>query len=111
MPTFSSTLSFSSEPKFKSAIRFVSSPVIVQDLISLSAFAAKYMGDDVSVSGYEAVYGFNDSNKVAPWAVEPANWACSNGIVSGRGDNMLFPEATATRAEVSQIFAQYLKTK
>ena len=82
-----------------------------QEMFVMLYNAAKYMGDDVSVSGYETVYGFNDSNKVASWAVEAANWTYSEGIVSGRGDNMLFPEATATRAEVSQIFTQYLKTR
>ena len=80
-----------------------------QEMMVMLYNAAKYMGKNAEVNGYKTIYSFNDKDKVAYWAVDAANWAYSNGIVSGRGDNMLAPEATATRAEVSQIFMQYLQ--
>ncbi|MBR5467767.1 MAG: S-layer homology domain-containing protein [Firmicutes bacterium] len=80
-----------------------------QEMMVMLYNAAKYLGKDVEVSGYKTIYSFNDRDKVAYWAVDAANWAYNAGIVSGRGDNMLAPEATATRAEVSQIFMQYLQ--
>lgn len=80
-----------------------------QEMMAMLHNAAKYMGKNAEVNGYKTIYSFNDKDKVAYWAVDAANWAYSNGIVSGRGDNMLAPEATATRAEVSQIFMQYLQ--
>ena len=44
-----------------------------------------------------------------PYYTDAVAWAYSNGIVSGRDGNLLAPQATATRAEVSQIFMKYLQ--
>ena len=67
------------------------------------------MGKDVTVNGSKSVTSFNDYGQIEKWAVGAANWAYANGIVSGRDGNLLEPKATATRAEVSQIFMKYLQ--
>ena len=84
----------------------------VQDMVCVSQkleLAMLYMDKDITVSGNKTVAGFNDYNQIESWAVGAANWAYSNGIVSGRDGNLLAPKATATRAEVSQIFMKYLQ--
>jgi len=80
-----------------------------QEMLVMLRNLAKYMDKDITVSGSKTVEGFNDYNQIESWAVGAANWAYANGIVSGRDGNLLAPKATATRAEVSQIFMKYLQ--
>ena len=80
-----------------------------QEMLVMLRNLADHMGKDLSVKGDKTVNGFNDFSQIEGWAVNAANWAYSNGIVSGRDGNLLAPKATATRAEVSQIFMKYLQ--
>ncbi|MBQ5709274.1 MAG: S-layer homology domain-containing protein, partial [Anaerotignum sp.] len=80
-----------------------------QEMLVMLRNLAKYMDKDTSANGGKTVNGFNDFSQIEPWAVDAANWAYSNGLVSGRDGNLLAPKATATRAEVSQIFMKYLQ--
>ena len=80
-----------------------------QEMLVMLRNLAKHMDKDITVSGNKTVDGFNDYDQIESWAVGAANWAYSNGIVSGRDGNLLAPKATATRAEVSQIFMKYLQ--
>jgi hypothetical protein len=80
-----------------------------QEMLVMLRNLAKHMDKDLSVKGGKTVTGFNDYSDIEKWAVDAANWAYSNGIVSGRDGNLLAPKATATRAEVSQIFMKYLQ--
>ncbi len=52
---------------------------------------------------------FNDSGDVASWAEDAMEWAVANGIVQGKGNNALVPEATATRAEVATIMERLVE--
>ena len=49
-----------------------------------------------------------DLNKVSSYAKESIQWALNNNILSGYEDNTLKPKNTATRAEVSTIFANFI---
>jgi sugar lactone lactonase YvrE len=80
-----------------------------QEMLVMLRNLAKYMDKDTSANGGKTVNGFNDFSQIEPWAVDAANWAYSHGLVSGRDGNLLAPKATATRAEVSQIFMKYLQ--
>ena len=80
-----------------------------QEMLVMLRNLAKYMDKDLSVKGGKVVTDFNDYGQIEKWAVDAANWAYSNGLVSGRDGNLLAPKATATRAEVSQIFMKYLQ--
>ena len=51
---------------------------------------------------------FRDADQVAAYAQTAMIWAVSNGIISGMGDNTLNPNGTATRAQIAQIFCNYL---
>ena len=80
-----------------------------QEMLVMLRNLADHMDKDTTISGNKTVDGFNDYGQIEKWAVGAANWAYSNGIVSGRDGNLLAPKATATRAEVSQIFMKYLQ--
>lgn len=50
---------------------------------------------------------FSDAGKVSPWATDAVTWAVLNGILSGKGNNTLDPQGSATRAEVAQMLYHY----
>lgn len=56
--------------------------------------------------------GFSDAGKVSSWAKEAMTWAVANGVVNGVGNAngtvTLNPGATATRAQVAQMFMNFL---
>ena len=80
-----------------------------QEMLVMLRNLADHMGKDITVKGNKTVNSFNDSSQIESWAVGAANWAYESGIVGGRDGNLLAPKATATRAEVSQIFMKYLQ--
>ena len=52
---------------------------------------------------------FNDASNVSSYAVEAMQWAVANGIISGRGNNMLAPKAGATRAETAAMLMRFIE--
>ena len=50
---------------------------------------------------------FADGTSTSPWAQQAMSWAVGEGLLSGRGVNMLYPTGTATRAEVAQIMMNF----
>jgi len=46
---------------------------------------------------------FKDNSEVSNWAVTAMEWAVTNGIISGTGDNRLNPQGNALRCECAQI--------
>lgn len=59
-------------------------------------------------AGYD-ISGYSDHKDVSDWALEGQKWAVGNGIVSGKGDGTLSPQSLATRAEVAQMFMNFMK--
>jgi len=51
---------------------------------------------------------FADQNAVSPWAATAVNAVRAMGIMPSRADGAFDPRATATRAEVSAIFARLI---
>lgn len=51
---------------------------------------------------------FKDRRDVSGFALTPMRWAVSQKIISGKGDNKLAPNDTATRAECAQVIKNYL---
>ena len=51
---------------------------------------------------------FSDSASFSPWAVDAIADMRRLGLISGAGGNRYNPQGTATRAEVAQIFLNYL---
>ena len=52
---------------------------------------------------------FNDGGKTSDWAVESMEWAIGSGVINGKGSGILDPLGTATRAEVAQMFMNFLE--
>ena len=46
---------------------------------------------------------FDDASEISEWADEAMHWMVMNGILNGRGENLLVPGGTATRAELAAI--------
>ena len=62
-------------------------------------------GESVDLSAASSV--FKDGTDVSPYAVDSVKWAVGCGLLSGKGDGVLDPQGTATRAEVAQILMRF----
>ena len=47
---------------------------------------------------------FTDARSISEWAKDSVSWAMAKKVVSGFEDGSFRPQATATRAQVAQIF-------
>ena len=68
---------------------------------------ADWAGYDVR--GGVSLGSYIDADSASAWAVEALEWAIDAGLISGRGNGILAPAGTATRAEVAQIFMNFLE--
>lgn len=50
---------------------------------------------------------FRDAEEISAWAKDAFRWAIGAGIIRGKGNGILDPLGTATRAEVAQIVMNY----
>ena len=61
------------------------------------------------VSGGVSLGSYLDAGDASAWAVEALEWALDAGLISGRGEDLLAPAGTATRAEIAQIMMNFLE--
>ncbi|MBR5816126.1 MAG: S-layer homology domain-containing protein [Anaerotignum sp.] len=80
-----------------------------QEMLVMLRNLAKHMDKNITVKGGKSAKDFADYGQIELWAETAVSWAYQNVIVSGRDGNLMAPKATATRAEVSQIFMKYLQ--
>ena len=66
---------------------------------------AKYKGYDMTAKGDVSV--FTDAAEISGWAQDAVSWAVGEKLLSGKGNGILDPAGTATRAEVAQIFMNF----
>jgi len=55
----------------------------------------------------DILLSFHDTDEVSSWAVKAMEWAVTNGIISGTGDNRLNPQGNALRCECAQILKSF----
>ena len=67
---------------------------------------AQYNGQ-ASAGSADALNGFADRNAVHDWSKDAMCWAIENGIVTGKGNAILDPTGTATRAEVAAMLTRF----
>lgn len=67
---------------------------------------AQYLKLDVTDAGM-AIKEFSDFDKISDWAMDAMTWAVNAGIIKG-SNNALNPGGTASRAEVAQMFMNYV---
>lgn len=65
---------------------------------------SRNLGGEVELSVLD---GFADTGSVSDWAKEAMAWAVENGLIQGRGNNDIDPQANMTRAEVAVVLARY----
>ena len=70
----------------------------------LYRFAA-YRGYDTTAR--KDLSSFTDASRVLEYALEPMQWACAEGIVSGDGSYLL-PQGNATRAQCAKMMTVFL---
>lgn len=73
---------------------------------------AKSRGIDVTQAGKNVNLGptssaIRDGGLVSPYAQEAMKWAVGSGLISGRGNGLLDPAGTASRAEAAQILMNF----
>lgn len=70
----------------------------------LATILWKYAGSPIVSASLEA---YPDADSVSAYAVDAMRWAVSTGIISGMGSGTLFPQGSATRAQVAAVFMHY----
>ena len=46
---------------------------------------------------------YTDSAQISPWAMDAMGWAVNTGLISGRGNGLLAPKESITRAEAAAL--------
>ena len=68
---------------------------------------AKYKGFDVSIGESANILSYADFGEIGEYAIPALQWACGEGIISGRGEGVLDPRGTATRAEAAAMLQRF----
>ena len=69
---------------------------------------AKLKGLEVIPNGM-SLSKFSDADSISTWASEAVSWAAYSGIISGRSNGTVDPQAGATRAEMAVMLQQFVK--
>ena len=78
-----------------------------EQMVSMLYRYAVLKGIDVSVGENTNILSFEDAFSISEYAFPAMQWACGSGIISGDGA-VLFPQGTATRAQLSQVMMMFL---
>ena len=79
-----------------------------QEMFTLLYKSLKLIQELPEASGSQKLSDFSDVDQVAPWAKEGLSHFVQAGAVSG-SNNQLYPEQTASRAEMAQLLYNLLK--
>ena len=69
---------------------------------------------DIAKEGYkltvtENLDKFEDADKITDYAKMVMQWAVGNGLIKGKSENLLDPQGTATRAEISAMLHRFIE--
>ena len=78
-------------------------PITREQLAAILWRYAKYKGYDVSIGESTNILSYTDVGKVSEYAIPALQWACGEGVITGRSDGVLDPQGTATRAEAAAM--------
>jgi len=76
-------------------------PITREELVTVLRGCMGKSGIDIT---YKTDASFADGGVVSAWAKDAVSWAAEQKVVSGFEDGTFRPQATATRAQVAQIF-------
>ena len=90
--------------------RFASNEAVARQQFAtmLHRYVASLTDKDATVREGPQWASFVDRAQIAPWALDALIWANYHGIVTGRGNNQIAPDATATRAEAATMLTRFL---
>ena len=63
---------------------------------------------EYDVSARANLADFTDSGNISSWAQEALSWANADGLITGRGNNLLAPKGNAARSEIATILMRFL---
>lgn len=68
---------------------------------------AVYKNWDVTQGGM-MIREFDDFELISDYAVNAMTWAVNTGLMNGKGNNLIAPQDTATRAEAATLFIRFI---
>ncbi len=88
--------------------RFAPEEAVTREQLAVILYNyAKAIGLDTPTEGM-AVREFSDVDEISVWAKDAVRWAIGQGILSGKGDNLLDPKGMATRAETAAMLQRFM---
>jgi uncharacterized repeat protein (TIGR02543 family) len=82
-------------------------PVTREQLAMIFYNYGKFKGYDTTASG--DLSGFTDAGDLSPWAQQAMQWAVGSGVMNGKGNGILDPKDTATRAEIAVMLQNFME--
>ena len=82
-------------------------PVTREQLTAIFYRYADYKGYKLTVTGN--LDKFEDADKITDYAKTVMQWAVGNGLIKGKAENLLDPQGTATRAEISAMLHRFVE--
>ena len=69
-----------------------------------------YKGIDTSAADDSIIAAYSDYKMISDYALDAFAWARTAKVINGRSENILAPRDNITRAEIAQIFANYMSS-
>ena len=82
-------------------------PITREQLTAIFYRYADYKGYKLTVTGN--LDKFEDADKITDYAKMVMQWAVGNGLIKGKSENLLDPQGTATRAEISAMLHRFIE--
>ena len=82
-------------------------PITREQLTAIFYRYADYKGYKLTVTGN--LDKFEDADKITDYANTVMQWAVGNGLIKGKSENLLDPQGTATRAEISAMLHRFIE--
>jgi len=84
-------------------------PLTREQLAAILWKYAQYLKLDVSAGEDTNILSYDDAADIDEWAIPAMQWACAEGIISGKSESTLDPNGKATRCEVAQMMMNFCK--
>ena len=82
-------------------------PITREQLTAIFYRYADYKGYKLTIM--ENLDKFEDADKITDYAKMVMQWAVGNGLIKGKSENLLDPQGTATRAEISAMLHRFIE--
>ena len=82
-------------------------PITREQLTAIFYRYADYKGYKLTITGN--LDKFEDTDKITDYAKMVMQWAVGNGLIKGKSENLLDPQGTATRAEISAMLHRFIE--